>query len=77
MAIMGTVFERWDAEMRGKSIGKRLTSLMNNESYTDEDRRRLEGIDAKIHGLRHILDAGFFADKPPIDIDDDEEDLLF
>ncbi|MBA7494759.1 hypothetical protein ES702_05336 [subsurface metagenome] len=61
MMIMEMGFERCDVKMRGKSVGERLAFLLYNDGHTDAERRCLEKIDAKIHGLRHILDTGFFA----------------
>ncbi len=74
--IMRAAYNRWDIEMAGKLPSERLKAQFHNDSLNDTERIRIKEIDQSIAGYRHLLDQGFFQEKPTPK-EDSEEDPLY
>ncbi len=73
--LTAAAMARFDVEMQGKSVAERQKRLVYGPIYTAEEISQLAGIDKRINGFTHMLDQGFFREKPAPREDEEGEPL--
>lgn len=75
--LIAAAMTRFDEDMKGESVAERQKRLIYGLIYTAEEVSQLAGLDKRINGYTHMLDQGFFREKPAPRKDKEEEEPLY